>query len=192
MIRQILIASLLVVAWAGLANGQETAGTKREIVKYPVPGSQDAVAEPETKLERDILDDFYQSKVEETLHQAALTNDAAKFDRLLADQVTWTTERFGRGITLTKAQVLADFRSGTLHVDTHTHDHVRLVAFGSTVLVSGMSTSTLHYRGKVSNGPRMSLQAWTKLDGRWQMIAHHVSDISGPVLDHVEPNQFTK
>lgn len=191
--RRILIGALLVIlTWPCLAGAQSSNGTKAETLKYPVPGSEDAVGNAETEQERKLLDDFYQSKVLEKLHQAILANDSAKFGNLLADQVTWTTERFGKGITLNKAEVLADLSSGILHVDTHRHEHVRLVAIGDTVLVSGLSTSTLHYQGKVSTGPRMSLQAWTKLDGRWQMIAHHVSDISGPVLDHVEPNQFAK
>ena len=187
--RRILIGVLLMIlVWPAVAGAKSSNAT----LKYPVPGSEDAVGNAETEQERKLLDDFYQSKVLEKLHQAVLANDAARFGELLADQVTWTSERFGKGITLNKAGILADLSSGNLHVDTHRHEHVRLVAIGDTVLVSGLSTSTLHYQGKVSTGPRMSLQAWTKLDGRWQMIAHHVSDISGPVLDHVEPNQFAK
>ena len=182
----------MTVALVGFAKGQGTTDKKVELVKYPVPGSEDAVGEVESEEARKVLDDFHQSKVEEQLHQAALANDADKFDHLLADQVAWTTERFGKGIKLSKAQVLADIRSGYLHVNTHTHDHVLLVVFGGAVVVSSISSSTLLYNGKVSNGPRLSMQTWAKLDGRWQMVAHAVNDVKGPVLDHVEANQFAK
>ena len=192
MSRRIVLVPLLAVALAGSANGQGNTQKKAELVKYPVPGWDGAVGEVKSEHDRKVLDDFYQCKVEDDLHQAALANDAAKFDRLLADQVAWTTERFGKGIKLSKAQVLADFRSGYLHVNTHTHDHVLLVPFGDYVVVSSISTSTLNYGGKVSNGPRLSMQTWAKLDGRWQMVAHAVNDVKGKVLDHLETNQFAK
>ena len=190
--RQTVLVPLLAIALAGFANGQGSKDKKSELVKYSVPGWADAVGEVESEHDRKVLDDFYQCKAEEDLHQAALANDAAKFGHLLADQVTWTTERFGKGIKLSKAQVLADFRSGYLKVNTHTHDHVLLVPFGDYVVVSSISTSTLSYAGKVSNGPRLSMQTWAKLDGRWQMVAHAVNDVKGKVQDHLESNQFAK
>ncbi len=189
MTRRILLLPLFAAAVAGFVKAQ-AASERVETVKYPVPGYEDAVAEVEAKDARAVLDDFYQSKVLEELHHAALENDAAKLDRLLGDHLTWTTERFGRGVKLTKAQVLADFRSGTLQVNTDEHNHVRFVVFGNTVIVSDISTSTLRYEGKASKGPRMSMLAWVKLDGRWQMAAHHVSDIEGGVFDRLDPNQF--
>jgi hypothetical protein len=168
----------LAIALVGSVKGQDSGQNKVEFIKYPVPGSEDATGEIQTPEDRELLNDFYQSRVQEQLHQAVMTNDAAKFAPLLADQMTWVSERFGKGIILTKAQVLDDFRSSTLHVNTQTHNHVRLVVVGSTtIVVTGMSYSNLTYQGKVSKGPRMFAEVWVKLDGRWQMVAHHVSDV---------------
>lgn len=180
--QRILLALFVAVTMTlvGSAHGQGAGEKKGEFVKYPVAGSEDAVGEVQTPKDREILDDFYRSKVQEQLHEAVMTNDPDKFSPLLADQMTWTSERSGKGIMLRKEQVLDDFRSGTLHASTHTHNHVRLVVVGSTtIVVSGMSSSTLSYQGKVSNGPRMFAQVWVKLGGRWQMVAHHVSDVTG-------------
>ena len=80
MTRRILLFPLLPVVLVGLVEGQGGTEKKVEVVEYPVPGSEDAVGEVESKEARKVLDDFYQSKVQEELHQAALTNDAAKFD----------------------------------------------------------------------------------------------------------------
>src|ERR1700680_3242367 len=100
----------LTFALVGSVKGQDSSSQKKmEYVKYPVSGSEDATGEIQTVEDRELLNDFYQSKVQEQLHQAVVTNDAAKFDPLLADQMTWIAERFGKGIILTKAQVLDDF-----------------------------------------------------------------------------------
>jgi hypothetical protein len=178
MARRLLLLPLLAVALVGVAKGQGTTEKKVEIVKYPVPGSEDAVAEVKTEEARRVLDDFYHSGALEDLHQAAVKNDPAANDRLIADQVVWVAERLGVGESLTKAQVLADFGSGHLHMNSHTHDHVRLVAFGTNVVIAtGRSTSVLHYGGKVDKGPRVFAEVWMKQDdGHWQMVEHVQAD----------------
>ena len=187
MTRRTLLLPLLAVVLVGLVEGQGGTEKKVEVVKYPVPGSEDATGEVESKEARKVLDDFYQSKVQEELHQAALTNDEDALDRIIADQQVTNDERFGRGEILTKAQVLADLRNGRQHVDKHKHDHVRLVAFGgNTVVLTGRSTSTLHHDGKLSNGPRLLTEVWVKMDGRWQRVVHAMSDLDG-MEDRAKP-----
>jgi len=172
---------LFVLGFAPIASvrAQDSSQKKIEFMKYPVAGSDDATGEIQTPEDRELLDDFYRSKVQEQLHQAAITNDADKFDSLLAPRMTWIAERFGKGVTLTKAQVLDDLRSGNLHVNTQSHSHVRLVVIGnSTVAVTGISYSKLIYQGKISEGPRMFAEVWVRLGSTWQMVAHHVSDVA--------------
>ena len=83
-----------------------------QIVKYPLPGSEDTVGEVETKEARKVLDDFYQSRVLHTGAEASPSNDVAARGRLMADHFIQVSERFGIGERLTKAQVLADTESG--------------------------------------------------------------------------------
>src|ERR1700676_4294512 len=154
MIRRILPLTLIAIAFAGFLKGQGTT-EKIEIVKYPVPGSPDAAGEIKTEEQRKVLDDFYQSKVLEKLNDVALTNSDSGTDNLLADQVVWVSERLGIGERLTKDQVVADTGNSHLKMSTHTHDQVRMVAFGNTVVVSGRSTSVLHYGDKIDKGPRV-------------------------------------
>jgi hypothetical protein len=174
-----LLLVVLAFAVVGMIRGQDSGQMKVEFIKYPLSGSEGATGEIHTADDRELLNDFYQSKVQEQFHEAVITNDPAKFDPLLAPQMTWISERFGKGVTLTKKQVLDDFRSGNLHVNTRAHKQVRFVVVGNlTVTVTGMSYSTLVYQGKLSEGPRMFAEVWVKLDGRWQMVAHHVSDVA--------------
>jgi ketosteroid isomerase-like protein len=173
--RRIALLPLLAVALVGFVKG--TTEKKVEVVKYPIPGSEDTVGEVETKEARKVLDDFYRSKVTDEFAQAAKSNDAAAVVSLMPDQVVWVTERFGIGEKLTKAQVAASIVSGHDHMDKFKHDHIRLVAFGgNTVVVSGRSISNKHYEGKVFNGPRVFVVVWIKQGGRWHLVAHFVAD----------------
>jgi hypothetical protein len=180
------IFAIILLAWAavGLAKGPAAAGGKTEIVKYPVPGSEDAVGLVKSAAERRVLDDFYRSKVLAQEYQAATTNDASIFASLMDDRIVNNDERFGRGVILTKSAWVGNFSSGSHHHSTLHHDHVCLVAFGdNTVVATGRSTSVLHYGGKLSPGPRLLTEVWVKIAGRWQMIVHAMSDLQDGMED---------
>lgn len=179
MTKRILLVTVIAVALGGFAGflmGQATTD-KIEIVKYPVAGSPDAAGEIKTPEQRKVLDDFYQSKVLEKLDHAAVANSSPEHNSLVADQIVWVSERLGVGERLTRGQVEKDTGNGHLKMNTHTHDHVRMVAFGNTVVVSGRSTSILHYGGKIDKGPRVLAEVWQKQpNGQWLMIEHVQAD----------------
>jgi len=167
----------LALALVGFVGGAIQNERNVKVIKYPIPGSEDTVGEVETQEEREVLDDFYQSKVLDERAQAGRGNDVAGFGRSMADQAVRLSVRFGVGERLTKAQVLADLSSGHNHMDTLVHDHIRLVAFGNNVVVvSGRSMSVRQEAGKVFNGPRVFSFVWVKLNGRWQIVQSSVSD----------------
>jgi hypothetical protein len=160
----------------GFVKGQGVI-QKIEIVKYPVPGSPDAAGEIKTEEQRKVLEDFYQSKVLEKIDHAAVTNSASEQAGLAADQCVWVSERLGVGERLTRDQVEKDTENGHLKNSTHTHDHVRMVVFGNTVVVSGRSTTVLHYGGKIDKGPRVLAEVFQKQpNGQWVMIEHVQAD----------------
>ena len=174
--RILLLIAIAFVGFAGFLTGQITTEKKVEIVKYPLPGSEDTVGEVETQQARKVLDDFYQSKVLQMSAEASPINDVAARGRLMADHFISVSERFGIGERLTKAQVLADTQSGHMHMDRLKHDHIRLLAFGdNVVVVTGHSSSALHYNGKVDTADRVFGDTWVKLNGRWQQVEHGVA-----------------
>lgn len=179
----IVLVSLLTPVGVGLAK-RPPVSSKNGTVKYPVPGSEDAVGVVSTEAERRVLDDFYNSKVLTLEYQAATNNDAGIFASLMDDRIVNNDERFGRGVILTKSAWVGNFSSGSHHHSTLHHDHVRLVVFGeNTVVATGRSTSVLHYGGKLSPGPRLLTEVWVKLNGRWQMIVHAMSDLEDGMED---------
>ncbi|PYU19922.1 MAG: hypothetical protein DMG30_22795 [Acidobacteria bacterium] len=173
--RILLLIAIAFAGFAGFLTGQVIT-EKMEIVKYSLPGSEDTVGEVETKEARKVLDDFYQSKVLQMGAEASPSNDVGARGRLMADHFIQVSERFGIGERLTKAQVLADTESGHMHMDHLKHDHIRLVAFGdNVVVVTGHSSSALHYNGKVDTADRVFGDTWVKLNGRWQQVEHCVA-----------------
>ena len=174
--RILLLIAIAFAGFAGFLTGQVITEKKMEIVKYSLPGSEDTVGEVETKEARKVLDDFYQSKVLQMGAEASPSNDVGARGRLMADHFIQVSERFGIGERLTKAQVLADTESGHMHMDRLKHDHIRLVAFGdNVVVVTGHSSSALHYNGKVDTADRVFGDTWVKLNGRWQQVEHCVA-----------------
>ena len=127
--RVLVLTAIAFAAFAGFLMGQVTTEKKMEIVKYPIPGSDDTVGEVGSSGERKVLDDFYQSKVLQMGAVASPKNDVAAKDRLMADHFVQVSERFGTGERLSRAQSLADSQSGHIHMDHLKHDHIRLIAF---------------------------------------------------------------
>jgi hypothetical protein len=180
--KSLLLIAIAFAGFAGFLMGQVATESKLEIVKYPLPGSEDTVGEVETQQARKVLDDFYQSKVLQMGAQASPSNDVAARGRLMADHFIQVSERFGIGERLTKAQVLADTESGQMHMDHLKHDHIRLLAFGdNVVVVTGHSSSALHYNGKVDTADRVFGDTWVKLNGRWQQVIHSVASVPNGV-----------
>jgi hypothetical protein len=148
-----LALPVLLVALAGFARAQET--TRRE--------SGEA-----SKAE--VL------KVGDQFDAAREAKDRATIERILADELVWTA----RGDRLNKAQVIADIFSNNLHFKSFAHDNVAAKVLGNTAVVTGHSTSVLEYKGKLFDAPRLFTDVYVKMDGRWQLVVHHVSDLAKP------------
>ncbi|MGB2664131.1 MAG: nuclear transport factor 2 family protein [Candidatus Acidiferrum sp.] len=112
-------------------------------------------------------------KVDEAFNHAVMDKDDGALEQILADKLSWVA----RGDRLTKAQVIADIKSGNLHFKSLTHEDLLINVFGNTTVVTGHSTSVLEYKGKLFTTPRLFTTVYMKLDGRWQMVAHQVSNV---------------
>jgi ketosteroid isomerase-like protein len=112
-------------------------------------------------------------KVDEEFNEAVRTKDRVTLERLLADDVSWVA----RGDRLNKAQLIADVVSENLHFKSLAHDNVVVKIFGTTAVITGHSTSILEYKGKSFSAPRLFTSVYMNLNGRWQMVAHQVSDL---------------
>ena len=102
--------------------------------------------------------------------------DIKTLERLWADNLVYTAPN---GELLTKAQHLAEFQSGIRKFESMKHDDFNIRVYGKTVVVlTGRSTSIMRYNGEVSEGPRRFTNLFVKMDGRWQLVSHHVTNVA--------------
>jgi uncharacterized protein (TIGR02246 family) len=156
-VSRILFLASLLLAFGGLVGAQGTGGSA-------------AISE---RIKEEVR------KVDDEMFQAVLKGDADTLDRIYADDIAFT---YASGQIVSKAQAVADVRSGRNKLFKLDHDDVRVRAFGKTVVVTGRTQSTLaccEAGAKPTQVHRRFTDVYEKLDGRWQLIAHQVTPIAG-------------
>jgi ketosteroid isomerase-like protein len=146
--KRILAVAVLVVATASLALGQM--GEKQEKTK----GVGTSIEQTLTQLEHDWTN-------------AALKKDAAALGKILADD--WVGQ--GPTGTETKAQTLADLKSGDNKLDSQTLSDIKVRVFGNTAIVTGSDDEKSSYKGKDTSGHYVWTDVFVKRNGRWQAVS---------------------
>jgi ketosteroid isomerase-like protein len=150
--RRMLLLSLLAVALMGVARAQGTG-----------KGQTDA------EIEEEVL------KVEHEKDQAMQKGDVTTLARIYADNLIFVNPR---GQVLSKAQRLADVRPGNLDYVNFKRGDYTLHVYGNTVVLTGLSSSLVHYHGELIRTPRQFMQVYVKENGQWRMVAHHANFVS--------------
>jgi len=134
-----------------------------------VPAQGQQTPRPATEAtKREVL------KVDDEFNRAVQAKDTQALEGILANELSW----IARGDRLDKRQVIADVASENLHFKSLTHDSIIVKIIGNTAIVTGHSSSILDYKGKLFDAPRLFTNVYMKIDGRWQLVAHHVSELA--------------
>jgi ketosteroid isomerase-like protein len=113
--------------------------------------------------------------------------DAAllKADAAAAEQF-WATEYFfvnPRGERLTRADRVANLRSGRTAVDSVVHapqeEQFRAYGNGDIVVYTALLTLGARYSGQAAQGKYRAMVVWVRRDGRWQQVASQLTPIAG-------------
>jgi len=100
--------------------------------------------------------------------QAGLKKDAASLDKIIADD--WVAIGFD-GKTVTKAEVMADLKSGASAAQTVELGAMKVRVFGNTAVVTGSDTEKSTYKGKDSSGKYVWTDVFVMRQGHWQAAA---------------------
>jgi ketosteroid isomerase-like protein len=148
--KRILAVAVLVAVATSLALGQMAA--KQE--KTKTKGGKAGVEQALMQMERDWT-------------EAGLKKDAATLDKILADD--WV----GQGPTgvATKAEALADLKSGDNKYESMTLGDMKVRVFGDTAVVTGSDDEKSSYKGKDTSGHYTWTDVYVKRQGRWQAAA---------------------
>ena len=110
---------------------------------------------------------------------ATLRNDAVLLDSLLADE--WTSTRAGsiglNGLIETKAQFLADVKSGERSYESIDDSVINVRIDGDDVVLIGRTASRGYYKDQRTREASAFTRVYAQRQGRWQMIASRFTAI---------------
>ena len=107
--------------------------------------------------------------------EAIAKNDAARFEKFVADD--WVSiDHYGKSST--KAEVLADIKSGAATTQSYEIGPVKVRVFGNTAVAVGSDTEKSSYKGKDTSGKYIWTDVWVMRDGRWQAVASQITAIA--------------
>jgi ketosteroid isomerase-like protein len=107
-------------------------------------------------------------KLENDWNNALVKRDVGALGRILADD--WTGMD-ADGAVVTKAQALANLKSGEDAFTSAVGDEWRARVYGDAAVVLGRWTVKEQYKGKDVSGQYRSVDTWIRRDGRWQCVA---------------------
>ncbi len=107
-------------------------------------------------------------KLNEEGAKAYLQRDTKALERIWADDFIFTNP-FGE--VTTKAQEIANVKSGELTFESFTTDDVQVRTFVDVAVLTGRATVKGHYKGQDISGRYRYTDTYVKLEGRWQIIA---------------------
>jgi ketosteroid isomerase-like protein len=122
-----------------------------------------AAPAPSSSVEQELI------KLENDWNNALVKRDVAALSRILADD--YASIDPDDGSIITKAQSLADLKSGADVVTSAVSDEWKVRVYGDTAVVFGRETVKEEYKGKDVSGQYRFIDTWIKKDGRWQCVA---------------------
>jgi hypothetical protein len=108
-------------------------------------------------------------------NDALVKHDWAFLDQILADDYISTDSD---GIVSTKAQAMANLKSGEIVVTSAVADDFKVRVYGDAAVVTFRNAEKSQSKGKDTSGQERITDTWVKLAGRWQVVAEHVSRIA--------------
>jgi ketosteroid isomerase-like protein len=107
--------------------------------------------------------------------------EALKSKDLAALESIWTDDYIfvnGHGQLRTKADRIADIRSGASSIDSITHEEAPIVkTHGKTTLVLSRVTIVGTYSGRKVAHDFRSLHVWINEDGRWRLVFNQLTAV---------------
>jgi uncharacterized protein (TIGR02246 family) len=112
--------------------------------------------------------------VEEQLRAAAVKGDTATFERLMLDDYTNTN---AWGLTRTRAELIADVKSGAGKTESLQLDNVRVRTYGDVAILTADRTAKSTLRGQDTSGRFRQMRVYVKKDGQWRAAAMQFTPI---------------
>jgi ketosteroid isomerase-like protein len=105
--------------------------------------------------------------------------DVAAVGQFFAPEYTFVN---ARGERLTRADRLANLRTGRTAVDSvaHAPQEEQIRPYGNVAVYTTLLTLGGRYSGQAQRGQFRALVVWVRRDGRWQQIASQLTPVAAP------------
>jgi ketosteroid isomerase-like protein len=133
-----------------------------------VEGKMKKVSTSESTVEQEIV------RLENAWAATSVSRDVNALAALLADDITSGN---AEGKWYTKAEILADLKSGEYAATSAASDDMKVRVYGDIAVVTGRTTEKSQLKGVDSSGQYIWTDTWQKRDGAWVCIATHGSKI---------------
>jgi ketosteroid isomerase-like protein len=108
---------------------------------------------------------------------AQLVNDIPTLDRLWADDHTFTNPL---GVVQTKAERIAEMRSGARTLSSFNVEDIQVRVYGNTAVVTSRATIKGQLRGSELSTQARGIDVYVKKEGRWRLVAAQATRIAQP------------
>jgi ketosteroid isomerase-like protein len=119
------------------------------------------LARAQAPAEKELMD------VENHWAEATVKGDVQVLERLYADEYLAIDPA---GATFTKAQDIANVKSGNFKLETFKLDELKVRLHGEVAVVTGRNTIKATYMGKDISGAYRFTDVFVKRGGRWQVL----------------------
>src|SRR5262245_50403337 len=141
------------------------------IITIIILSATSLMAQPSTSAsntERELIE------LERLMSEALAKQDASVLDRLWGESLVFTNPN---GQISNKGQRLAMQKPGSPNQITNRNEDVKVQLYGNTAVVTVKSV----WEGKTATGefrePYQATHVWMKQQGRWELVAAHVSQV---------------
>jgi ketosteroid isomerase-like protein len=100
--------------------------------------------------------------------------DTAAIERIYADSYVSTGPTAN---VRSKAEVINDFKSGALKIESISSEDLKVDQYGDAVVVTGLSRIKGTDKGRAMSGQQRFTQVYAKKDGRWQIVAFQFTSV---------------
>ena len=157
----LILASLTLISVACANNGDRVNSPATSVA---TPADSAANAEQEVR------------KVHQEYDLACLQQNAASFERLLADDYTLTDPI---GTFISKAEVVARAKAGEVKMEVGHSENVKVRVYGNMALVTGRWIEKSLVKGNpFAAGKMQNTTVYHKQNGVWQIVADQVTPIT--------------
>jgi ketosteroid isomerase-like protein len=114
-------------------------------------------------------------KLENKVNDGFIKRDWAFLSQIFANDYIGTDSD---GNLWTKAQEIANLKSGEEVITSAVADDFRVRVYGDAAVVNYRYIDKSQSKGKDTSGQHRTTDTWVRLAGRWQLVAEHVTKIA--------------